>query len=120
VNFWEVFAQALQTYIAQSKLSPANTAHLTQALTNLQSLLPKKETTMTTPNVQVAQADLDKFAQEFAAVFTALKTFIATLQANLAAAIAAEVPPVPLSEADESGLAAALAAGEALEPPSGA
>lgn len=65
---------------------------------------------MTAPEgfVQVLQSDLDTFASEFEAVFTALQGFIATLQANQA---------TPLSDADESGLAAALAAGEALEPP---
>jgi hypothetical protein len=61
-----------------------------------------------TPMVQIAQADLDKFADDFAAVFADLKSYITMLVANQA---------TPLSDADESGLAAALAAGEALEPP---
>jgi hypothetical protein len=103
--------ELLAQIVAALKLPHANTIGLSQALTNLKTLLPVKETVMTTPNVQIAQADLDKFATEFNAVFTALKGFIATLQANQV---------TPLSAADESGLAAALAAGEALEPPSGA
>jgi hypothetical protein len=58
--------------------------------------------------VQIAQSDLDNFAAEFEAVSTALQGFIATLQANQA---------TPLSAADESGLATALADLSALEPP---
>jgi hypothetical protein len=107
----EAIVAYVEQLIAQSKIKSADTSGLTGALTDLQTLLPVKETAMTvpTPNVQIPQADLDKFAAEFKAVFTALKTYITMLVANQA---------TPLSAADETGLAAALAAGEALEPPS--
>jgi hypothetical protein len=90
----------------------ADTTALAAALSDLKSLVPQQkgrhEMTAPTDLVQVSQGDLTKFASGFTDVFTALKGYIATLVANQA---------VPLAAADESGLAAALAAGEALEPP---
>ena len=97
----------------------ADTRALHNVLVQLQGLVPahptqKEERTMSAPTpppagaVWILQSDLDTYATNFQDVFTALQGYIITLQANQA---------TPLSEADEAGLAAALATGQALEPP---